>query len=154
MPTLHSALALIRYHEGLRRKVYDDATGHGIVPGAKVTGHPTIGYGRALDVRGITTDEANYLLQNDIVIARAAAGQYPWFRDLNEPRQAVIVDMIHNLGAKGFSKFRRTIRAIDQGDYERAAVEMLSSLWAEQVGKRATHLAGIMVTGTWEGTSV
>ena len=36
--------------------------------------------------------------------------------------------------------------AILAGDYERAAAEMESSLWARQVGKRATDLAAMMRT--------
>jgi lysozyme len=43
------------------------------------------------------------------------------------------VDMRFNLGAGGFRTFQRMIRAIHNGDWDRAAMEALDSAWAEQV---------------------
>ena len=44
--------------EGVRLRVYDDATGEPLHPGMTLKGHPSIGYGRALDVNGISLKES------------------------------------------------------------------------------------------------
>ena len=53
---------------GGRPVLYDDATGAAIVPGYRLVGHPTAGYGFALDVSPLT--EAESL---PILVSRAAA---------------------------------------------------------------------------------
>ena len=155
MPAIESAWDLITHHEGYRARVYDDATGGVIVPGCKVHGHPTIGIGRALDVRGVTRSEAEYLLKNDLAFVRVEAEKYDWFYDLNEPRQAVVLSMLFQLGPSGFRGFHQTRKALARGDYERAAVEMLDSKWArDDSPTRAIHQASMMAHGTWEGEAV
>ena len=59
---------LISLHEGVKYRVYDDANGKEIKAGDTLVGHPTIGVGRniASDGPGITKDEIDYLLSNDI----------------------------------------------------------------------------------------
>ena len=130
--------AMIARHEGLRLKPYVDTTGH-----------VTIGYGRNLTDNGITMSEADIMLLNDIRQAKADAATYSWYERLNEPRAAVIVDMIFNLGAQGFSEFKATHRAIDAEDWEWAAEHMLASKWARQTGRRAREDAEQMRTGEW-----
>lgn len=130
--------ALLLSHEGMRLKPYRDTVGK-----------LTIGVGRNLEDTGITQEEANYLLENDIRQAkRTAEWAFPWFRDLSLTRQAVVISMIFNLGIKGFRSFRRLIDALEHGDYARAALEMRSSKWARQVGDRAVELARMMKSDT------
>ena len=71
--------ASLQSHEGLRLFVYDDATGAPIKPGTAVKGHPTVGWGRALDTYGVNEAEADYLLANniDVVVAEVTAA-LPW----------------------------------------------------------------------------
>ena len=45
------------------------------------------------------------------------------------------------------NKFKKMWSAIEDEDYNNAAVEMLDSRWAEQVKGRATRLSDIMRTG-------
>lgn len=145
------AATLIRQHEGLRLTVYDDATGLALRKDDKLAGHPSIGYGRNLDIgRGITKDEAEHLLDNDLTVATAIAqrfaGEACWAR-LDPVRQAVLIDMGHNLGSSRLAGFVRLQQAVQAGDYEVAAAEMLDSIWAGQVGARARALAEMMLTG-------
>jgi lysozyme len=136
---------LLKEEEGLFLQAYDDGTERVIRPGTTLKGHPTIGYGRALDVEGITKEEALYLLQNDIAeVQTQATSAFSWFKGLSEVRQTVILSMIFNLGLHGFSQFTSTIAAIERGDFETASTDMLNSLWARQVGHRATELATMM----------
>lgn len=80
--------------EGVRLNAYDDASRLPIRPGSIVRGHPTIGIGRALDVRGVTPDEAQYLLSNDIdAFTLGLQQRYPWFNNLDDTRQRVLVNM-------------------------------------------------------------
>jgi lysozyme len=134
-------------HEGFRLKVYDDATGKDISPGYTLEGHPTIGIGRALDVNGISKQEAMILLDTDINLCIEEANKYFWFKELNEVRQAVIISMIFNLGASGFSNFKRMIKALQNNDFIKASEEMLNSSWALQLPIRSKELALMMLLG-------
>ena len=72
----------------------------------------------------------------------------PFFNALNEVRQAVIVDMIFNMGLPRFQKFKKTIALIEQQAWQAAANEMLNSRWARQVGNRSQTLSEMMRYGT------
>jgi lysozyme len=51
------------------------------------------------------------------------------------------------MGLAGLLQFTNTLAAVREGRYEDAASGMLTSLWARQVGPRATRLAEMMRTG-------
>lgn len=145
-----STAALVRLHEGLRLTVYDDATGEPIGPGATLIGHPTIGVGRALDVRGISAAEADALLVRDLdEAARELTEALPWVARLDPVRRAVLIDMRHNLGQRGLLRFRRTLAAVEAGDWAAAARGMGRSRWARQVKTRAVRLQAMMQSGAW-----
>jgi lysozyme len=130
---------LLRLHEGVRLKPYRDTVGK-----------LTIGIGRNLDDRGITEVEADLLLEHDLDdVWLALIAAKPWIARLDEVRQAVLIDMGVNLGVAGLLKFKQTLAAIERGDYETAAVQMLDSKWATQVGRRAQRLARMMRDGVW-----
>lgn len=130
---------LLVKHEGLRTKPY-----------RCTAGKLTIGVGRNLDDRGISPDEALYMLANDIAAARKELSRaFLWFDKLDEVRQAVLIDMHVNLGLDRLSKFTNTLALIAVGKYESAAQEMLDSMWARQVGNRARDLAAMMNSGRW-----
>ena len=54
--------------------------------------------------------------------------------------QEVLVNMLFNLGRPRLSKFKKFIGAINESDWDTAAVEMMDSRWANQVGPRANRL--------------
>lgn len=116
-------------------------------------GFITIGVGRLIDPKkggGISRDESRYLLANDIRKWMAIAGQWNWFDRLDWARQGVIVCMLHQLGARGVSNFRKMIDALARKDYESAANEMLDSGWHRQTPERCERMAAIMRTGQWQ----
>lgn len=128
---------LLVQHESYKQFPYSD-----------VTGHITVGIGRNLSDRGISTTEAFYLLDDDIIYFSSKLNHYlPFFGILEENRQIALIDMCFNLGVQGFLNFKQMIIALEAYDYERAAYEMLNSKWAEQVGERAACLANIIKTG-------
>ena len=117
------------------------------VPYLDTVGKVTIGFGRNLTDRGMSLDEAHFLLENDVDLAIRDAMTFPWFADLDAIRQRVIVDMCFNLGLPKLRQFTHTLAMVARGDYDAAADAMLSSKWAGQVKTRATRLAQMMRTG-------
>ena len=108
-------------------------------------GKLTIGVGRNLDDVGITEEEALYLLKNDIRrTLKFLRTMLPFWDELTETRKTALADMCFNLGPKGFLSFKKMLKALSEGDYERASREMLDSKWARQVGRRAEELAEMM----------
>ena len=112
------------------------------------TGNLTVGIGRCLNIRGISTTEAFYLLDDDLLYFTGKLNHFlPFFSKLSENRQIALIDMCFNLGVQGILNFTQMISALERGNYEDAAKEMLDSKWATQVGERATCLADIIRTG-------
>ena len=81
-------------------------------------GKNTIGVGRNLDDRGITDDESDYLLSNDIDICiEELTNAFPWFVDLSDTRQRVMVNMCFNLGLSRLMGFKNFLAAMEAGDW-------------------------------------
>ena len=143
---------LIADHEGLILKVYDDATGKEIGAGDVLIGHPTIGVGRniAKDGLGISQEEAEFMLENDIERVKEEIKNFP-IENLNEVRTAIIIDMAFNMGISRFNPTRwpNFFRAIANEDYDNEKKEMLYSNWARQTKRRSVRLSEMMQTGEW-----
>ena len=108
----------------------------------------TIGVGRNIQDRGITEDEARYLLKNDIkIVEDELLTRQPVVAGLDSVRQRVLVDMGFNLGLPILMKFQNMWAAIEDEDYHEAARQMMDSRWASQVGRRAERLAQAMSSG-------
>jgi lysozyme len=111
-------------------------------------GKTTIGIGRNLDDVGLTDEEIRLLFKHDIQrVCVDLDRALPWWRDMSDARQRVIVNMAFNLGINGLLKFKNTLAAMEAGECKRAAAGMLDSLWARQVGDRAKRLAKMMEAG-------
>ena len=127
---------LLTRHESYKQFAYTDTTGN-----------LTIGIGRNLSDRGISTTEALQLLDEDILYFSGKLSHHlNFFNKLSEHRKIALIDMCFNLGVNGFLKFTKMILALEAHDYERAADEMRASKWHEQVGERATCLENIIRT--------
>jgi lysozyme len=86
------------------------------------------------------------LLDHDIErFAVQVRANIPEFDQLSEARQHVLLDMAFNLGMNGLLKFRKMLAAIQQGDFEKAADEMLDSKWAKDVKERRAGRLAIMM---------
>jgi lysozyme len=126
----------LQFDEGVRSKPYADTAG-------KIT----IGVGRNLDDVGVGRDEIDLMLSNDIDRAEGIARRLiAAFDDLSDARKAVVCNLAFNLGNR-LAKFSDTLDAINDGRFEDAADAMLDSLWAKEVGARATRLALAMREG-------
>lgn len=132
----------IKLDEGLRLKLYKCSADK-----------MTIGYGRNIEDNGITQEEAELLLRNDIRSTKnELAFKFDWFLLLPEEKQGVLINMCFNLGLTRLLKFKKMLLALESGDYYEAAAQMLDSRWANQVGKRAIRLSKIMEGHSpWDG---
>jgi len=65
---------------------------------------------------------------------------YSNFYDLPEEAQHVVANMMFNLGLPRLRKFKNMKKAVDAGDYQKAALEMCDSKWYSQVKNRADRL--------------
>lgn len=145
-------LEMLKRHEGYRAEPYLDTVGKW-----------TVGYGRNLEDNRLTLAETLQLLRegptesfyagllrHDAEKARTVAEMsFPNWPIHSDPRQAVVENMIFNLGQGKFLGFRRMREAFICQDYGRASIEMLRSKWATQVGPRAVELADMMRSGLW-----
>jgi len=115
-------------------------------------GAHTVGYGRNIDQKhggvGISKDEADYLLRNDIDRTIKECQQWAWFDDLDPARQSVVVQLCFQLGRPRLSQFKLMLAALSQQppDLIAAANELLDSQFANQVPARAARLAEQMVS--------
>lgn len=134
----HDKLAAqLSIDEGRKPRIYVDTVG-------KVTG----GVGRNLTDRAFSDDEIDLMLKNDIAIVERELDQrLPWWRDMTEARQNVLANMCFNLGANRLLGFVNTLAMMKAGRYDAAALGMLDSQWAKQVGQRAIRLAAMMRKG-------
>lgn len=117
-------------------------------------GYLTIGVGILIDKRkggGITKEESRFLLLNRVKgVVEGIRKNLPWFDSIgNEPRKAVLIGMAFQMGLNGLLGFKNTLEMIRVGDYDKAAVGMLNSLWARQTPARAKRMAKQMETGEW-----
>lgn len=135
----------IKLKEGLRLRPYRDTLGIW-----------TIGWGHNLEANNepmpeiITIQDANAYFEADFINAmRGAQETLTGFGFLNEARRAVIVSMIFQLGLRGFRNFKKTIALINEGNYIKAAHEMLDSNAFKQTPARWAEQAIMFATGTW-----
>ena len=117
--------------EGVRLRLYRDSVGK-----------LSIGTGRNLDDVGISQDENDLMLNNDMQRAiRGLNRNIPWYALLPEDVQRGLTNMNFNMGWPRTSGFKRMIAALKDRNYHAAAEEALNSKWSTQVGPRAHRIA-------------
>ena len=122
---------LIR-HEGLRFTAYQCTAGRW-----------TLGVGRNIQDKGITKDEAMFLLKNDIeectrdLAISIFRGKF-W--DFPGTIQRVLINLRFQLGYGGFRGFKKMIAAVRDEDWREMIVQMRESNWYNQTKNRADDL--------------
>lgn len=147
--------ALLILHEGLKLETY-------LCPAGKLT----IGVGHNLEARPIpglsrgskiTRERAMEILTDDLRgVVEEIPRRAPWVEELDEVRQAVLVDMAFNMGVWGLFRFKGFLRDLQEGGFTGDSREMFKSRWAYQVGDgpgkrrdRVDRLAEMIETGEW-----
>lgn len=119
-------------------------------PYTDTVGKTTVGWGRNLTDRGLSEDEAQLMLENDVVIAIGElVARFPWFEHLDEVRQGALVNLCFNMGSARLAKFHTTLGFLRAGNYENASISLLQSKYADQVGNRALRVAEQIRSGQW-----
>lgn len=119
---------------------------------ADTLGFLTIGYGRCIDQRvggGISVDEADLMLANDMAKCDEDMKGFPWYAALAGPRKVALLSMRFQLGPKKFRGFKKMIAAVAAGDWPRVAAEAKDSKWAKQTPKRAEMIANMLESEVW-----
>ena len=114
----------------------------------------TIGVGHLIDKRKggtISPYISSLLLESDIADKAIDLDKsLPWWRDLDDGRQAVLLGMAFQMGINGLLGFKNTLAMVKSGNYAGAANGMLNSLWAKQTPARAKRMSEQMRTGEWQ----
>ena len=130
----------LKIDEGVKYEIYNDHLGY-----------PTFGIGHLVvesdEEHGkpvgtpVTEDRVNSVFEKDVAIMIDEAKKiFPNLDELPEETQQVIVNMTFNMGRPRLSQFKKFIAGVNAGDWNKAAVEMMDSRWAKQVGARAERL--------------
>jgi lysozyme len=127
-------LESIKKHEGFVEHVYDDSLGI-----------PTIGYGFAIKDLVLEEDLCDEILLRKLrILGKSVMGKFPFFDSLPSDCKTVLMEMCYQLGVTGVSKFKKALKAMEDGDWEKAADEMLDSKWAKQTPNRAKEMSNII----------
>ena len=143
---MEKLIVTLKRHEGVKTHAYRDSLG--IL---------TIGCGRNINNStkhkgiGLTIDEIEYMLQNDIErTIKELSREYPWFNELEEgARKDGIINMHFNLGRFRFASFKLALIHMENGSHDKAATEFLDSRWAKQVKGRALEVTDMIKTNTY-----
>jgi len=143
---MEKLIAMLKRHEGVKTHAYRDSLG--IL---------TIGCGRNINNSrkdkgiGLTIDEIEYMLQNDIErTIKELSQEYAWFNDMEEgARRDGVINMHFNLGRFRFASFKLALIHMENGSHTKAATEFLDSRWAKQVKGRALEVTDMIKTNTY-----
>lgn len=152
---------LIRGGENLSLKAYYDSK--------KIL---TIGIGRNIEKNGLSQEEiifgnlkeeqlanmeelvitpelALFMFNNDIEECMSSLKQYFWFNHLDDVRKDILIDMCFNMGLTSLLKFVEFKKALSVKDYNKAAAEMIDSVWYGEVKSRARIRVSMMRLGRY-----
>jgi lysozyme len=125
---------LLEQDEGFRQFPYRDTKGN-----------LTIGFGFNLESDGLPRPIADLWLDFKLqAIESELNAQLPLYGLLNDVRRIVLLNIAFNCGVEGLMGFRHMLAALDEGNYEQAAKEILGSDLAQN---RKERLAYLMETG-------
>lgn len=113
----------------------------------------TIGWGRNIEDRGISRDEADMMLANDLNdIEDDLARTFPWFRTLDSVRQCAMVEF-GAIGLTSLLTFEKALTAMSRGQYGLASDEFFDSnlpksgQWGPE---RTAEVCAMIRTGQWQ----
>lgn len=136
---MNKLIEQLKIHEGVKLKPYKCSAGK-----------LTVGVGRNLEDVGISMEEAEYFLQNDIAEARSQLlHAFQWMGEFNDARISAMINFTFNVGIGTVKKFENTLSYLQSGEWDKAADEMMDSRWASQVGNRAIEVTEQIRTGKW-----
>jgi lysozyme len=117
-------------------------------PYVDTAGKTTIGIGRNLTDVGLSTTEIAFLYNSDVIRAITNLTlKLPWWRNLDNIRQIVMVNLCFNMGIATLLTFTTFLQLMQAMNYQAAATDLAGTAWHKQVGQRAIRLETMLRTG-------
>ena len=130
----------LKIDEGVKYEIYNDHLGYPTFGIGHLVVESDEEYGKPVGTP-VSEDRVNSVFEKDVAIMIDEAKKiFPNLDELPEEAQQVIVNMTFNMGRPRLSQFKKFIAGVNAGDWNKAAVEMMDSRWAKQVGARAERL--------------
>ena len=119
----------------------------------------TVGHGHKLpkgaEIREYSNEEIENFFKEDMKAADKSVKKLIKVASTDREAYEILVEMAFQMGGEGLAGFKKTIAAINKGDYEEASKHMLynynangtikgKTLWHQQTGKRAKRLSDLM----------
>jgi lysozyme len=132
---LDEALELVKKHEGFRSEPY-----------TCTAGYLTVAFGKRVDYLNVDKETGEKWCLEDLKkLDSRLRIVFQWYKDSPKMIKAVVLDLVYQLGIKGFSRFKKSIYLLETEQYEEAAEEMLDSKWARSDSpNRAKELSDIV----------
>lgn len=139
MRDVHDIYQQLKLDEGVRATMYRDELGNA-----------TVGVGHNLSTP-LSDRAVQTILEDDVSAAKAGLdAALPWAASLDDARYGALLNLTFNMGIGGLTGFPRMLRAVQAGQWDVAAKELLDSRYARQVGPRAERLAAQLSSGSWQ----
>ena len=168
---------LIAFHEGYRGVCYKDTKGfwtwgYGwcletrplalteamdlcqLVPG-DYSPEELLSTPRLIKILDVLQDREKYLVARFMLdkevrhVPQTLPARIPCWENLNEVRQAALMDMAYNMGVMGLMGFKNTLMSICQRAWGDAATRLLDSTYARETKTRAVRIAEMIRSGEW-----
>ncbi len=150
-----SVKKILKFEEGFRAKPYLCSEGY-VTIGLGTKLHTDKGMNPKDFPLSINLMTAEGLLSNDVVHIYEVLGSSSYtriagiFGSQTLARREILISMMYQMGVSGVYKFRNMWTALENGQYDLAATEMLDSRWARQTPARAERHAEVMRSSTFE----
>ena len=105
----------------------------------------SIGVGHNIEDRGLSNAAIEFILNEDIeTCLMELQGSLSFWDTLPSEVQAALIDLCFNMGISRLMQFRMTIQHLKDGEWDKAAEELLDSRYAAQLPHRAEANADLI----------
>jgi lysozyme len=135
----------LKVDEGCVYEIYEDHLGYATFGIGHLVKETDEEYKQPLGT-SVSEERVTKCFNEDIdTVCEELDKKLPWWKNLPENKQRILANMCFNLGYPRLSGFKNFLSALEFEDWGTAAVEMMDSRWAEQVGARAVRLKDRML---------
>lgn len=105
----------------------------------------TVGVGHNIEDRGLSPAAIAFILREDMDICEnELRGSLMYWDDLPGVVQEALMDLCFNMGISRLMKFRNMLKHMESGEWNKASDELLRSVYAKQLPKRALENAELI----------
>ena len=139
------AMAQIRIDEGVVMAIYRCSLGHQTFGVGHLILETDPEYGQE-DGTAVSEERVEQVFSDDfdIMVGECERVYGEHWHDFPDEVQEILVNLVFNVGANRAKGFKKSIAALERGDWKTAGDEMEDSLWFKQVGHRSERLVARM----------